>query len=430
MLKLIRYVFSLLYWNHQSVEKIRKMQLQKFKKMFEYAREYSPFYKELYSKAGIMDFEIKTWEDVNKVPIIDKEMMRKYQLSDTMTCPLETKGIVHCSTSGSTGQPFELAYSSFANNVAYIRVFYVMWKTFHYNPLKKMVILSKYEENEEFKIEKNLSLIKKLQKALGLFPRKIISVYKERQEIVDEIRKSKPFVLYSSSSAVEIIANFVIETNQSLTIPNIVLIAEPLSKSQFEKFRKTFNTNNIVDIYGAKESPSLGYEVNKEGVFHLFPQSNLFEFIDIQKTENGNQGTTVITNLINNVQPFIRYNLKDYSLIKNCDGMGTTVIGPIEGRISDILSFPDGNKLFHYGISQRFIDFHMAAQYKFIQINNGPIKMQILPMQGFSNEEVKKEAMRRWNLSYSKYGLEIEIVDHFEIDKKTGKFKVIEHIYS
>ena len=429
MYKLLFYFISLIYWNNKSIEKVKKMQLRKFREIFEYARTNSPFYRDLYTKCGVIDLKIKSWDDIKKIPIIDKDLLRKYGLQETMTRSLLDKDIVRCSTSGSSGEPFQLAYSKFANYSAYLRVFYIMWKVGKYNPFKRLVILSKYEVDEIFKVEKNISIIKKLQDSCGLLSRKIISVFDDRKNIVKKLIQYKPDILYSSSSAVEIVANYLLETNQTLQIPNIVLIAEPLSYSQYKKFKKCFGAN-IIDIYGAKESPSMGFEVNKEGVFHLFPNSNLFEFIDIQQTEEGEKGTTVITNLLNKTQPFIRYNLKDYGDILKRDDFPTKVIGPIIGRISDILSFPDGNKLFHYCISQRYIDFHMAAQYKFIQIDNGPITMKILPASGFNLEDIRQEAIRRWKLSYPSYDLKVEFVESFEIDKKTGKFKVIEHINS
>ena len=54
--KLFKYFISLIYWNMQPVEKVKEMQLRKFKEVFEYARANNPFYRDLYTKAGVMDF--------------------------------------------------------------------------------------------------------------------------------------------------------------------------------------------------------------------------------------------------------------------------------------------------------------------------------------------------------------------------------------
>lgn len=426
ILKLIRYFFSILYWNLQSTEKIRKMQLLKFKKIFEYAREKSPFYRDIYTKAGVMDLEIKSWEDVEKVPIVDKDIMRQYSFEMLTTCDTNNNDVVTCSTSGSTGEPFKLAYSKFANTAAYFRVLYVMWKVAKYNPLKKITLLSKYDYNDKFKVENNIGILHKVQNYLGLFKRDIVSIFETPKVIVEKLLESKPYILYSSSSAVDIAANYIIENNIKIHIPYILLIAEPVSEEQYYKFRKCFNAN-IIDIYGAQESPTIGFDVNKRGCFHLFPNSSIIEFINCQETENGRKGTIVVTNTINTVQPFIRYNLKDYADVINKKEFGVTEIGPIVGRLSDVLTFPDGSKLFHYCISQLYGNFHEAKQYKLYQNALEPIELHIVPNKDIEDEVVIKEALRRWNTKYPQYDIVIKIVDNLPIDPKTGKFKVIEH---
>ncbi len=60
------------YWNPiletMPREKLRQLQLGKFKRVVEYAYENSPFYRRLYSAAGMEPGDIKTFEDIAKVP--------------------------------------------------------------------------------------------------------------------------------------------------------------------------------------------------------------------------------------------------------------------------------------------------------------------------------------------------------------------------
>ena len=99
--QLFKYFISLIYWNMQPVEKVKKMQLRKFKEVFEYAREHNPFYRDLYTKAGVMDLDIKTWEDVEKVPIVDKDEYRRIPLEQRLSEPYNPKKHYKHSTSGS-----------------------------------------------------------------------------------------------------------------------------------------------------------------------------------------------------------------------------------------------------------------------------------------------------------------------------------------
>ena len=102
------------YWNPVLEtlphEKIRHLQLEKFKRIFKWGYENSKFYKALYDKAGINPGDIKTFEDISKIPPVEKSMMRDIQrkdpfpYGDALCVPLEEVSNYR-QTSGTTGQP-------------------------------------------------------------------------------------------------------------------------------------------------------------------------------------------------------------------------------------------------------------------------------------------------------------------------------------
>ena len=68
-------------------------------KLLRYVNEHSKFYNELYKNINIDD--IKTIEDIKKLPIVTKEMLRK-NIEDVITIP--KKGAVADHTGGTTGK--------------------------------------------------------------------------------------------------------------------------------------------------------------------------------------------------------------------------------------------------------------------------------------------------------------------------------------
>ncbi|MFC1579834.1 phenylacetate--CoA ligase family protein [Thermodesulfobacteriota bacterium] len=102
------------YWNPiletLPLEKIQKLQLMKFKKIFEFAYENSPFYNRLYKDAGIEAGDIKTFEDIKKIPKVEKGMLREVQqrppfpYGDMLAVPIEEVTAFR-QTSGTTGTP-------------------------------------------------------------------------------------------------------------------------------------------------------------------------------------------------------------------------------------------------------------------------------------------------------------------------------------
>jgi phenylacetate-coenzyme A ligase PaaK-like adenylate-forming protein len=203
----------------QPVEKVKEMQLRKFKEVFEYARANNPFYRDLYTKAGIMDLDIQTWDDVEKVPIVDKDEYRRIPLEQRISEPYNPKKHYKHSTSGSSGNPLMIVYSKFVEYTGHVRVFYMLVRAAHYNPFQKIFMIARYEEDDKFAIEKDLSFIGKLQKWCHFFQREIVSIYRDPDYIINRILEEKPKIIWATPSVMEIVTNRLIVRDIKLNIP-------------------------------------------------------------------------------------------------------------------------------------------------------------------------------------------------------------------
>ena len=102
------------YWNPVletlPLEKLQKLQLNKFLRIFQWAYNNSKFHRGLYDEAGITTDDIKSLEDIRHVPKVEKSMMRNIQkkdpfpYGDALCVPLE-EVTEYRQTSGTTGQP-------------------------------------------------------------------------------------------------------------------------------------------------------------------------------------------------------------------------------------------------------------------------------------------------------------------------------------
>jgi len=102
------------YWNPVletlPLEKLQKLQLNKFLRIFQWAYNKSKFHRSLYDEAGITPDDIQSFEDIRQVPKVEKSMMRDIQkkdpfpYGDALCVPLE-EVTEYRQTSGTTGQP-------------------------------------------------------------------------------------------------------------------------------------------------------------------------------------------------------------------------------------------------------------------------------------------------------------------------------------
>ena len=61
------------------MEDIRKLQLKKFQRVFDYVYHNSPFYSNKFKKAGLKPEDIKTLDDIRRIPLTSKTEMRAAQ---------------------------------------------------------------------------------------------------------------------------------------------------------------------------------------------------------------------------------------------------------------------------------------------------------------------------------------------------------------
>ncbi|MBW2345940.1 MAG: phenylacetate--CoA ligase family protein, partial [Deltaproteobacteria bacterium] len=63
-------------------ERLRELQVKKFRRIMKWAFDHSKFHRRLYEDAGIEPGDIKTMKDISMVPKVEKSMMRGIQKKD------------------------------------------------------------------------------------------------------------------------------------------------------------------------------------------------------------------------------------------------------------------------------------------------------------------------------------------------------------
>jgi phenylacetate-CoA ligase len=90
--------------------KLKRLQVEKFKRIFKWAYDHSRFHRGLYDAAGLKPEDIRSYEDIRRVPKVEKAMMQGLQrkdpfpYGDALCVPLEDV-VEFRQTSGTTGQP-------------------------------------------------------------------------------------------------------------------------------------------------------------------------------------------------------------------------------------------------------------------------------------------------------------------------------------
>ena len=338
------------YWNPVletlPAEKLRNLQLKKFKRIFQWAYDHSKFHRALYDKAGIKPEDIRTMEDVSHVPKVEKSMMRDIQrkdpfpYGDALCVPLEDVTEFR-QTSGTTGQPVYQPdtwqdWEWWAECWSYI-----MWAQ-GYRPSDRVFLPFGYNVFVAFWAAHYAAE----KVGCEVIPGGVL----DTQARILKIQELAPTAMMATPTYILGMADTAKKKMgldpEKMTIKKITCAGEPGASIPATKKRMEEAWNaKVYDHAGATEIGAWCFECEEQsGGLHVNEALFLVEIEDVETGEpiyeTGRRGKMVITALDRIAQPCVRFDSKD--IIEWADDLcpcGRTfrlIKGGIVGRADDI----------------------------------------------------------------------------------------------
>lgn len=425
-LPLLNHLVEARRWKHLSPTRARCRQLLRFRRLFEYAREHAPFYQRLYRDAGVDSLVIRDWADIERVPLVDKAMLRSVPTEELMTRPI-TPDLVRVTTSGSTGEPFVIYQTRYEQYTSHVRVFAMLW-ALGWRPWQRILMLWRLEPDAVLPVEQDLGLLTRLRRQFGLFQRDITSIYTPMPEVVRWLdANSAAAVFWSTPGIATVLCDHLEQQGRHFKFPLIVLASETLSPDLHARCRRMLGAR-VVSHYGLMECPTIGYAPADDNHFRIQNHACALELVNHRIEGRRTLGDVVLTNLVNHTMPFIRFCTNDISEVLAQSDCPARVLGPILGRVDDVLTLPDGRRLAPHLLRTLFMDFPLCTQFKFVQHPDGRLTLQLRLRDGEVPDMIREAALARWRTRFAEVPLAVEFVETMPVDTRSGKFKIIERM--
>jgi phenylacetate-CoA ligase len=421
----LRYFRQLYYFSqlkkHQWLkeEDLKKIQEKKLRALIKHAYENVPYYHHLFDSVGIKPQNIQRLKDLQKIPILSKENIRKNYPDKIITSGTDITKCHTVSTTGSTGIPLKVAFSS--KMYDYTQALYLF--TFTECGLRftdKLVGI--------YHRDYRSSLLKVLLNKMGFLKWENIPIFNPVGSILESLKRSEPDVISSYPSVLTLLSKEIRKRNISGINPRLIIAGgETLTVKAENEISEAFKST-IFRTYGAEEFSILAFECKKHSGYHIISDAIILEVIKNDKyVSEGEEGEIIVTGLINYTMPLIRYRLGDIGTItyKKCAcGRGFPLIKSIEGRRDDYFILPSGKK-----ISPRTINeigyIHEIQAYKTIQKAKDYIVIKVVKGNGF-NENTINEIKKRIKLACLGEEVKVDVEFVKKIAKeRTGKIRAI-----
>ena len=385
-------------------------------KFINYAYNNSKFYHELYKDINIG--EIKTVEDLKKLPIVTKEMIRN-NINEVVT--IERKNAVEGHTGGTTGKSLVVLYTK-------------------EDMMKRMAILDFFKEKVGFINNKMRRATfngkhivpqiqnKKIFWRYNLFNKQMIYssfhlIEENYKYYVKSLNKFKPQAIDGFFTSMCDVAKYIERNDLKLDFQPIAIFptSETLNDEGVELLERVFKCK-VYNQYSSSEGAPFITEC-KCGKLHINMIDGIFEF-----KENSNE--ILVTTFITHGTPLIRYEIGDSVTLSNnqsCEcGNESIIVDRIEGRSRDFLYATNGCKINSGNVSNIFKNVPNAIVK--VQIIQEEMKKIVIKLV-VDKKQYKKE-FEDLIISEAKAKLgndmeiEINIVDDIKREK-SGKYRMI-----
>lgn len=426
--KVIRYYNDFQKSQWQPFEYLKNQQEMKLRKLIVFAYKNVPYYTKLLNRLNIKPSNIVTIKDLEKLPILTKQIIKK-NWQDFIPKNINKLKYLSGSTSGSTGTPFK--YRMLKED--YERGMALLYRGLGYGGYRlgdKVAIIAGSSlipttQSESKKKTQEFFLNWRHYSAFEMSEENLFKYFYN-------INKWKPDFLRGYASSIYLFAKFIQDNNlkPEFQLKAIFTTAEKLFNKQRELIEQVFSVR-IFDNYGLNDGGISAYECEKHNGIHIDMERAILETVDDVGRQVINQkGKILATSLYNYTLPFIRYDTGDLGIISESEctcGRNTLLLKEIVGRVSEFITTVSGLKIHGEFFSHIFYEIDNVSQFQVIQNKPDEILIKIIPNSWQIKENIdiskiknvifKKDKMLKVKFQFAKLK-DIE-------STKTGKYKFI-----
>ncbi len=321
---------------------IKAFQERKLTELIGYLNEKSIFYQQLFKKNNIDPKEIKTLEDLQKLPFTTKDDLTLY--NEQLLCVPKNKVADFITTSGTIGDPI---------------TFYMTAKDLDRLAYNEAISLQCANGDEDEIYQLMTTIDKRFMAGLAYF----LGAQKLNAGIVrvgpgaaflqwDSIKRCAPTTLIAIPSFIPKLIQYAIDNGidyKNSSVKSIVCIGESLRSSDFQlnELGKRIISLWDVKLYSTYASTEMGsaFTECEHGVGgHHHPELLILEVVDEngKQVNDGELGEVVVSTLGVEGMPLLRYKTGDLCHVHYAAcacGRNTARLGPIVGRKQQMLKF-------------------------------------------------------------------------------------------
>ncbi|MGB9939702.1 phenylacetate--CoA ligase family protein [Methanosarcina sp.] len=402
----------------------KELQEKQLRNMINFAYETVPYYHKLFKQLKLEPSDIKKVEDLEKLPILTKDIIKK-NWEDFKPVNLDSMKYSVFPTGGSTGAPFRfrlLRYDRFLAGA----MLYRGWGYADYGLGDRMVLLGGASLDvgiDSFIITGAHEMSRNIRK-LSSFDMST----EDMRRYAKVINSFKPRFIRGYASSINFFSSFVDQEKVEINAPRAIFTtAEKLMPHMRKNIEDVFGPE-VYDTYGMNDGGISAFECSEHNGLHIDTERSIMEVVDNSnlQMETG-VGGILATSLHNYAMPFIRYDTGDIGHIINdtCGcGRSSKLLKEVIGRQQEMLQTPEGKFVHGEFFVYIFKKINGVTEFQVIQKKLENITINMVLETDFDENQLDtiREIVKRKSDGWE---VEFKYVDKIERTGYAGKYKFV-----
>jgi len=366
---------------------LENLQQEKLGRLVTHCYDNVPYYRQLLERLRLKPADIRTPDDLHKLPILTKAHVKAH-FHELKATKFKKGDMVLTNTSGTTGSPLLFYWDKliFPITRAYA---WRQWQWASFDFADKRITMHGRMIVEPGRRVPPFWMYNKWDKQL------FFSTYHLSEEhlryFVDKMLTFAPQAIEAYPSAVYVVAKYMRERGITYRLKAVFTSAETLYPVQRELVEHVFQCR-IFDIYGLSERVVMATECEEHTGLHLNMEYGVTEVVDDDDHQlpPGRRGRVVSTGLENYSMPLIRYDTGDVSeiLASTCTcGRQFPMLAPVTTKAEDQVLLPDGRYISGSLLTFPFKPMVNIVKSQIVQEDPTNVTVKIVKNDSYSDDD-------------------------------------------
>ncbi len=340
-----------------SREAIRRFQIRALRQVVRHAAAHVPYYRELFRRNRLRADDIRTVEDLQRIPVTTKQELQERPLEEFLAEGCDLSRCVRLATSGSTGRPTVVVRS---------RGEQLALQAYR---LRSQALCGVRPADLRAAVHNRAGGLGRTPR-FGLYRLEVLNAV-DPADVVRALRRLRPDVVMSRPTVLGMVARAAAGLPGDNPPCRLLFtggeIATPADRRLFEQTWRC----RVFEEYGTNEFVLVSFECPECGLQHTCDDAVLVETLhEGRRAAPGERGRVVGTALHSYVMPFIRFDLDDIAsrpAIQPQCSIRFDAIQKVEGRRLDFLTMPDGGVLSPFALQRAIQDVPGVKRFQIEQ---------------------------------------------------------------